>query len=160
MACDDRSCVIILRITQRRIKIDNEWITMTADKIMSAAGYAGWGVGIWITTNKTIKQYNATYRHKDKPTDILSFPFYPKLKPGKRPKAVEPDDFYLGDIIISAERVEKDALDLHVTFDERMTVLLVHGICHLLGYDHETEAQFRVMHAREEELLGALTRIR
>lgn len=153
MARNDSPCIVILRNTQRRVKIDPEWVLSMADKIMSAAGYAGWGIGIWITTNKTIRQYNATYRHKDKPTDILSFPFYPKLKPGKRPKAVDPDDFYLGDIIISAERVVKDADELGVSFDERMTVLFVHGVCHLLGYDHETDAQFRTMQKKEKELL-------
>ncbi len=147
--------MIIIKNRQRRIKLDEKWLVSFAARAIAAAGYEGWGLGIWITTDKTIRSYNARFRHKDKPTDILSFPFYPDLQPGKRPKVVDEDGDYLGDLIISAERVVVDARELGVTFEERMQVLVVHGICHLLGYDHETDAQFRVMQKRERELLTA-----
>lgn len=147
--------MIIIKNRQKRVFVDQQWLTATAEQILTAAGYEGWGLGVWITTNRTIRAYNARYRHKNRPTDILSFPFYPDLKPGKRPKVLDEDGDYLGDIIISAERVVLDARELGVSFDARMQVLLVHGVCHLLGYDHETDAQYRVMQKRERELLTA-----
>lgn len=148
--------MIIIKNTQRRIKIDQQWLTSVAEQVLIAAGYKNWGLGIWITTNRTIRDYNSRFRHKDKPTDILSFPFYPDLKPGKRPKVLDQDGEYLGDIIISAERVVLDARELGVSFDVRMQVLIVHGVCHLLGYDHETDRQFKVMQERETALLAVL----
>lgn len=149
--------MIIIKNRQKRVSVDQQWLTATAEQILAAAGYEGWGLGIWITTNRTIRDYNSRFRHKDKPTDILSFPFYPDLKPGKRPKVLDQDGDYLGDIIISAERVVLDARELGVSFDARMQVLVVHGVCHLLGYDHETDQQFKVMQKRERELLAAIT---
>lgn len=104
--------MIIIKNRQKRVFVDQQWLTATAEQILTAAGYEGWGLGVWITTNRTIRAYNARYRHKNRPTDILSFPFYPDLKPGKRPKVLDEDGDYLGDIIISAERVVLDALIL------------------------------------------------
>jgi probable rRNA maturation factor len=147
--------MIIIRNTQRRIQCNEQRLVSFSTRAMAQAGYADWGLGIWITTNQTIRSYNARFRHKDKPTDILSFPFYPDLKPGKRPVVMDEEGEYLGDLIISAERVVVDARELEVTFEERMQVLIVHGICHLLGYDHETDAQYKVMQKRERELLAA-----
>ncbi|MCL5436893.1 MAG: rRNA maturation RNase YbeY [Candidatus Dependentiae bacterium] len=146
--------LITLKNTQRQVKIDKKWLVAFASRAMEAAGFAGWGLSIWITTDRTIRQYNRRFRHQDKATDILSFPFYPDLLPGKRPQAHDEDERYLGDLIISAERVAADAAQLNVTVEARLEVLVVHGICHLLGYDHETETQYRVMQRQERNLLA------
>ena len=124
--------------------------------LLDHLGYAHFDIGIWITTNATIRRFNKNYRHKDTPTDILSFPFYPDLKPGEKIYAATPDDQNLGDIIISAERAQKDAQELGIGFPEHLQVLLVHGVCHLLGYDHETDAQYKLMERKERELLELL----
>ena len=74
---------------------------------LTTLGYEEFDLGIWITTDATIQKYNREYRHKDKPTDILSFPYHDKLKAGKRIKVQEPEDENLGDLIISAAYVKK-----------------------------------------------------
>lgn len=150
--------MVVIKNRQKKIPVNQQWLRATAEKVLIEAGYAGWGLGIWITTNKTIRFYNKKYRHKDKPTDILSFPFYPDLQPGDRPVPYDEDGRYLGDILISVERVACDARELGLAFEEQMCVLIVHGVCHLLGYDHETDEQFVIMQRREMELLAAIMR--
>jgi rRNA maturation RNase YbeY len=144
---------IHLKNTQRRIPINRRQIKSDIAKILNILDYSDFDIGIWITTNRTIHYYNKHYRGIDKPTDILSFPFYPNLKAGERIRPQSEDDKNLGDLIISAEYVNKQAHDLNTTFNQRMRILLVHGICHLLGYDHIKDEDYKVMHRKELFLL-------
>ncbi len=124
--------------------------------MLAALNYDDFDLGIWLTTDQTIRHYNKEYRHKDKPTDILSFPYHPELKPGERITVKSDDDKNLGDLIISLQYVVKDAPNWGHSFTERMDILLAHGIAHVLGYDHETEAEYAVMQRVEKKLLAAL----
>lgn len=145
--------MIYLRNTQRSIKINTGQLTKDVQTFLTALGYEDFDIGIWITTDATIKKYNREYRHKDKPTDILSFPYHDTLKAGQRIKVKEPEDAQLGDLIISASYVTKDAQRLGISFERRMRRLLVHGICHLLNYDHMKDSDYKVMLAKERKLL-------
>lgn len=148
--------MILIKNQQRKIAIDLKKLKTDAQQILAALKYDDFDLGILITTNATIRRYNRDYRHKDKPTDILSFPAHPELQAGKRIKVHSDDDKNLGDLIISAEYVVKDAQKLNITLEERLEVLLVHGICHLLGYDHIEDADWRRMRAKEAVLLKKL----
>lgn len=145
--------MILVRSSITKKRISKKKLIKQATAVLSSLGYKGFDLGIWLTTNKTIQRYNKTYRGKDKPTDILSFPMYPKLKPHERINAQKPDEKNLGDLIISVQYIVKDAPFWNQTFDERLKVLLVHGICHLLGHDHETEEEYEIMHKEEKRLL-------
>jgi probable rRNA maturation factor len=148
--------MITVHNRQRKIKIDKRSITSTVRKILSIVGYPDFDIGILLTNNATIRRYNREYRSKDKPTDILSFQYHEHAQPGKKIRVKEEEDKNLGDLILSLEYIASAAQELHVTFDERLTVLLVHGICHLLGYDHETDTQWRSMRAKEAFILKKL----
>jgi rRNA maturation RNase YbeY len=148
--------MITIRNTQRKVLIDLTKFRADAQKVLMLLDYADYDLGIWITNNRTIHHYNKTYRHKDKPTDILSFPYHPELKAGSPIKPQSEEDKNLGDLIISAEYVVKEAEKYRVTFAERLQLLLVHGVCHLLGYDHIEDADFRRMRAKEVYLLKML----
>lgn len=145
--------MINIKNTQRKIALDVEALRQDAKKLLDVLNYSDFDLGIWVTNNKTIKEYNKTYRDKNKPTDILSFAYHPELKPGQRIKVENTEDKNLGDIIISAEYVKKEAEEYNTTFNKRLKVLLVHGICHLLGYDHITDKDYRQMRAKEAYLL-------
>lgn len=147
--------MITVRNSQRKIRIKNAVVKATAQKILTILGYQNWDVDIWITTNKTIKKYNKKFRHKDAATDILSFPLY-KITPGVYFEPQVKEECVLGDCIISAERVLVDAQKNGVSFEERLHVLLVHGICHLVGYDHETDEQYETMSKLEESIVAQL----
>lgn len=148
--------MILIKNSQRTITLDTNRLKKDAQIILDALKYSDFDLGIWLTTNKTIHKYNRDYRHKDKPTDILSFPFYPDLKAGERITALTDEDKNLGDLIISLEYVQADAKKLGVTFEQRMKRLLVHGICHLLGYDHIKDEDYKVMYRKEMALLKKL----
>ena len=148
--------MITIKNSQRTVAINTQTLQQNAQIILDALKYSDFDLGIWLTTNQTIKRYNKQYRHKDMPTDILSFAYHPDLTPGKRIPVKSDEDKNLGDLIIAIPYVVQDAKRLGVTLDERLQVLLVHGICHLLGYDHELDADYKVMHRKELLLLKKL----
>jgi probable rRNA maturation factor len=141
---------------QKKIKISVTAFKRDAAVLLRALGYQYFDVTIVLTTNKSIRAYNQHYRHKDKATDILSFPFHNNITPGERIFAQSRAERCLGDIIISLEFVRTDIKKMETSFDERMQRLLVHGICHLIGYDHETDEEYDVMLKKENELLALL----
>lgn len=148
--------MITIRNTQRKINVNTNQLKQDAQKILDLLDYPDFDLGIWLTTNKTIREYNKNYRNKDKATDILSFAFHPQLKAGERITVKSNDDKNLGDLILSLEYIKKDAATLGVTFQQHLRRLLVHGIFHLLGYDHIKDEDYAVMHKKEEYLLKQL----
>jgi len=150
--------MVVIKNKVRTIRANTTQLKKDAQILLDAIGYPDFDLGILLTTNKTIKKYNREYRNKDKATDILSFPFYPKLRPGQRIKAKLPGEKQLGDIIISLEMVKRDAKKLGVPFKEHLRKILVHGIAHLLGYTHATQKDFKKMEEQERRLRAELKR--
>jgi probable rRNA maturation factor len=101
------------------------------------------------TDDAHIKELNAGWRGKDKPTNVLSFPAFP-IAPGD---ALPP---MLGDIVLAFETVASEATLENKPFEHHITHLVVHGLLHLLGYDHETEGDAEEMEGLER---GALARL-
>ena len=146
--------MITIKNTQHKISINTQRLRMQAAAMLAVLGYADFDLGIWLTTNKTIRRYNKTFRGKDKPTDILSFPYHTTLKTRQKITVRQPEDKNLGDLIISLEYTQQDAAATwHCSLDERLSALLAHGIAHLLGYDHQTDAEFKQMQLIEKKLL-------
>jgi probable rRNA maturation factor len=88
---------------------------------------------IVFTNDRGIRHLNLLFRNWDRATDVLSFPGEPK------PKGPNFENNYLGDIIISVETAQRQAFDKHHSLETELRVLIVHGLLHLLGYDHETD---------------------
>ena len=99
---------------------------------------------IFLTNNKTMKELNKKFRNKNKPTDVLSFPFDNKMKHKK--------NLYLGDIAISYEIVNKRSKNSNffLEFDK----MWIHGYLHLLGHDHKKKKDFTKMKKLEEKILN------
>lgn len=110
-------------------------------------------ISLVITDDAAIRALNATYRGIDEPTDVLSFP---QLVPGQTSTFVGPpgQPRHLGDIVISFPRASQQAEEYDHSLGRELSYLTVHGTLHLLGYDHEDEAERRVMRAKEEAALG------
>jgi len=160
-------CMITIRNTQRRYPINSAALQKNVKKLLIVINYPDFDIGMLFVSEKAIRTYNKEYRHKDKTTDVLSFPFYPHLKPRQRIKVKTQDEKNLGDIIICPEYVFKQLSDLYdwdeksekekrELLNERIVVLIIHGLCHLLGYDHETAAQYKAMRRKELQLLAKL----
>lgn len=129
--------------------------TVVSRALNAASDELGLGTGnpsevsLLFTDNDTIKGLNAQWRAKDKPTNVLSFPAFP-LKPGM---ALMP---LLGDIVLAFETVKSEAKQEHKPFDDHVSHLVVHGLLHLLGYDHETDAEADEMEGLERKILARL----
>jgi probable rRNA maturation factor len=101
------------------------------------------------TDDAAIRELNNDWRDKDKPTNVLSFPAFP-IKPGQKPGPM------LGDIVIARETVEREARDEEKSFEHHLTHLIVHGVLHLLGYDHLTNEEAEEMEQLERKILARL----
>lgn len=129
------------------------------EQMIKTLGYEGFDVGVLLTTNSSIRKYNRDFRDKDKPTDILSFPFHADLQPGEKIIPHDEADKNLGDIIISLEYVIKKAAELERSFEEHLVILLAHGMAHLLNYDHITDEEYAVMQKVETKLLTSIKKL-
>lgn len=104
---------------------------------------------IIIIDNPTIHKINKEYRDKDVPTDVISF----ALEDDKT--VIEPDGVrILGDIYISIDKVHEQALEYGHSFKRELSFLAVHGLLHLLGYDHMEKSDEEVMFKKQEEVLN------
>jgi len=95
---------------------------------------------VLLSNNKKIKQLNKKFRKKDKPTDILSFPFGKKIS-----KSI----FYLGDIIISYDFINKPKSLNIFQFKDKLAKIFIHGFLHLVGFDHIKDSEFKKMNKEE-----------
>lgn len=112
-------------------------------------------VYVTLTNNECIHKTNLETRNVDRPTDVLSFPMFEREEiPMLKEKRKETD--ILGDIIISVEKVQEQAVEYGHSFERELAYLTVHGMLHLLGYDHMIEDEKKVMRQREEEILEKL----
>lgn len=148
--------MVTVRQTQRSVVFSATTYQKKAELILKTLGYTDFDLGIWLTTDRTIQQYNNQYRHKNKPTDVLSFPYHTDLKAGEKIKVHSEEDKNIGDLIISVPYVMANKQNLPGDFLARMDRMLVHGICHLLGHDHIKDDEFKTMLALENKLLKKL----
>ncbi len=147
--------MVFIKNRQRKIPINAQHLSDQVQEMLTIIGYPDFGVSVLLTTNRSIRKFNKMFRGKDKPTDVLSFPYYPKLKPGKKINARTEEEKYLGDIIISLEYALADAPKTWARpFREHLVVLIAHGVAHLLGHDHLTDEQWKIMQKAEAKLLA------
>jgi probable rRNA maturation factor len=116
-------------------------------------------ISILLTNDKQIQELNKNYRHKDKPTNVLSFPLLDgkKIKNGNLKKLdLNRDYLALGDIVITYETILKEAKEQNKTFQNHLTHLLIHSLLHLIGFDHEKEKDAKIMEELEIKILANL----
>ncbi len=109
-------------------------------------------VSIVLSDDATVRELNRAFRHKDKPTNVLSFPQFDDIK--KLKKALPPVE--LGDIILAAETVKKEAKEQKKSFRDHTAHLVAHGLLHLAGYDHDTDKNAAKMEKIEIAVMAEL----
>ncbi len=113
-------------------------------------------ISITLTCPKNIKELNSKFRNIDKETDVLSFPMFEKDEIDDMLKNGCITEEVLGDIVISIDRVKKQAVEYGHSFERELAYMCVHGFYHLLGYDHIKEEDKNDMRAKEDEILNKL----
>jgi len=112
--------------------------------------------GLVITSQEKIQELNRTYRGVDKPTDVLAFNMNPAA--GKPDFPTPPDGIIrLGEVIISYPQTVRQAMEREHPVKRELAILIIHGVLHLLRYDHEKPGERRTMRTREAEILSSLS---
>jgi probable rRNA maturation factor len=126
-------------------------LTAFALKVLDFLGKTGWDLSILLCNDAYIRSLNLQYRAKDEPTDVLSFSL------GETFPDEEGVTWYLpGDIVISLETLEENARYFQINKDEELRRLVIHGILHLDGMDHEDNDPAQPMLKFQEEVLAVL----
>ena len=145
---------VYIKNRQRLLKPNQQKIAILLRKALRLLGLHKSELSILFVNDKRMRVLNRQYRGIDRTTDVLSFPqdAYSVLDTGKTTK-----DIILGDIVISLQKTVRQAEENGLTFYEELKRLLIHGLLHLTGYDHEINRhQERKMQKKAEELLSYL----
>jgi len=113
-------------------------------------------VSLVFVDDQYIRELNSQYRGIDQPTDVLSF----AMLEGEGPETADSETILLGDIVISLPTAKRQAEEYGHSFSREVAYLAIHGMLHLLGYDHMNEADKQVMREKEEEYLTKLNLLR
>lgn len=139
--------------------LKKDWLREIALKTLEVEGIAAsTEIGLVITDSKTIQRLNRTYRGVDKPTDVLAFHMIPSTSQEPEQVFVGPPDgvHHLGEVVISYTQAVKQAQEQGHSIERELALLIVHGILHLLGYDHELTHESQRMRTKETIILERL----
>ncbi|GAB5576184.1 endoribonuclease YbeY isoform X1 [Prionailurus iriomotensis] len=171
---------LVLRNLQRAVPIRRAPLRKKLEIVRSILGVQKFDLAIICVDNKSIQHINKIYREKNLPTDVLSFPFHEQsvimeaaelieeshsarfkglsnVKAGELPQPDFPDDYNLGDIFLGVEYIFQQCKGNEDYYDV-LTVTATHGLCHLLGFTHSTEAEWQKMYQKEKQVLEELSR--
>ena len=132
------------------------WLQSVAEQVL-VAQKAGSRVelGLVITSQERVQQLNLSYLGRDEPTDVLAFSAIEEIGTDFPPFVTPPDGvLHLGEVIISYPQAVTQAEEHHHSIKKEIAILIIHGVLHLLGYEHDKPELKRLMSAREEEILS------
>jgi probable rRNA maturation factor len=139
--------------------VKRDWLRRVAEKVLTAESVdSAAEVSLMITGQERVHELNWQYLGKDRPTDVLAFPMQLVADKAERsPFVVPPDGIkHLGEVIISYPQAVIQAKEHRHPVKREIALLIIHGILHLLGYDHDVPKAKRQMRAREAEILSLI----
>jgi len=148
--------LLIRNFTFHKLKV--EYLNKTAEQTLAIDGFKGRAeISLVVVGNTRMKSLNRKYRNINKATDVLSFGNSEESKRGCV-KFIHPPNHiaYLGEIFICYPQAQKQAKEEKCSIDEALSVLLIHGILHLLGYDHKKDCERMIMEEKEKAVLESL----
>lgn len=148
---------------QKKVRVETAPLETFLAEILRELNLSSTEVAIALVSDAEIAKWNKQYLNKKGPTDVLSFPALSRhraarfrrtnLVPGKRPPS---SGGWLGDVAISPETALKYAMKNGRSLENELRVLMLHGVLHLLGYDHENPTDYGQMNRVERQLRGRL----
>lgn len=141
---------VLIENRQNCLPLSQENVRRTAQAILDALDSPEAELSLLIVDDRRIAELNRQYLQREGPTNVIAFPM-------REGGADQPSTPLLGDVVISAETAQREALEADMDVSLRFAQLLVHGILHLFGYDHESGgAEALEMDARSHELLNRI----
>ncbi len=137
--------------------LEESWLQWIAEQILVAHGAdSGVELSLVIGSQERVRQLNLSYLGKDEPTDVLAFSMLPELPAADLAPFVAPPDGmqHLGEVIISYPQAVVQSEEHRHSIKREIAILIIHGVLHLLGYEHDKPELERQMVAREVEILS------
>lgn len=135
---------------QRKFPLPLKQLSKAAELALEELGGSRETISVVFVNDQTIREINKRYRNKDKTTDVLSFRYGPEPTPC-------PEEFPGGEILISVETASRQAQELKIPLVSEVLNLIIHGLCHVFGYDHEKEKkEADLMRTMERHIAGRL----
>ncbi|XP_061090784.1 endoribonuclease YbeY-like [Conger conger] len=150
---------LLIRNLQKTVPLRRARLRRDVETLRQIFGIKKFDLGLICVDNRRIQRINEMYRGKNMPTDVLSFPFYEDLEAGKLPGHLCREELDLGDIFLGVEYIMEQCRDESRDFHSVLPVIVAHGICHLLGYRHETEEEWTQMFQKEKHILNEFSRL-
>ena len=142
--CVSDICRIISQISEKPGFFEIDFSSLKVDCFI---------INLSIVSSESIAQLNNDYRQKNKPTDVLSFPVHEDLRQESNIVSITPGPCLLGDIFICYDVAVEQAKLSKIDLETELSELFIHGVLHLLGYDHEiSEDEAKIMYKLEEEI--------
>lgn len=131
------------------------WLRSMAEQVLLAQGVGTDAeLGLMITSQERVRELNSRYRGEDRDTDVLAF-YMKSVEDETSPFVAPPDGIlHLGEVVISYPQAVIQAQEHRHSVEKELTILIIHGVLHLLGSDHERVAQKREMTAKEQTMLN------
>ena len=138
--------MIVIQNEDSDSRIEEKNLQTILDSVLMKIDKSDYEVVFSFVSPEEIHQLNKDYRLQDKPTNVLSF---------ENESPDEVDLKLLGDVIICTDIVESESIEQNKTFSDHLTHIAIHGLLHLIGYDHIDDKDAEIMEAFEVELLGS-----
>jgi probable rRNA maturation factor len=146
---------VLINNLQEEMEIEDSVVDFLTGAVLNALKASGYSedaeVSLVFVDDEYIQELNQQYRGMDGPTDVLSF----AMLEGE-PIAGGEKDVILGDVVISVQAVDRQAIEFGQSFLREASYLAIHGVLHLLGYDHQEEDKRKIMRLKEEEIISSL----
>lgn len=144
---------ILIENRQRRRRINPEKLKTAIRKILNALASEPVELSVLLVDDEYITRLNRQYLNRAGPTNVISFPM-------REGESSELHTYLLGDVVVSVDTAEREAQKFSQSFEKRLHFLLIHGILHLFGYDHEqSEADAEKMENETERLMDLISPI-
>jgi len=141
------------------VELDAEWMQAIIERVLVSENLPpAIEISLLITGQERIQELNREYRGKDRPTDVLSFSMSEQKQQEESIPFIGPPDgmLHLGEVIISYPQAQVQANEHRHSIKKEMAILIVHGVLHILGYDHEKMEMEPAMKAKEKKILSEL----
>ena len=145
---------LVVRNLQKVVQVDTKLLKSDVSFLQHLLGISAYDTSVICISKSRMKYLNTQTRSSDHVSEVLSFPYYENAYNGRLPTPTDPCDFNLGDIYLCppliAEKCPERGISLHVNIIR----YVAHGLCHLMGYRHDTDRNWKIMFKKEKEILS------
>lgn len=149
---------VSLQVSVRSVRVGRKRLLDLAQGVLNCIGESSADMGVSFVGDRRMRRLNRQYRHKDRSTDVLAFAF----REARAPHRFHRSASHLGDVVIALPTARRQARAAQRSVEEEIVTLLIHGVLHLCGYDHERGRHEALrMHRKERQVrrrLGAIAR--